>query len=112
MNADVRRKALNEYIERTRNYIAGERDRVCAILRERPELKVYEPKANFVLVRILKEDLDADRLFDHCIRKGLMIRNCSTFPFLSSKYIRFCFMSPEDNNRLLALLESRLESAE
>jgi threonine-phosphate decarboxylase len=36
-----------------------------------------------------------------------MIRDCSTFPFLDQKYIRFCFMMPEDNDRLsLCLLEN------
>ena len=100
------------YIQETRELIKSERARVYNILKTWKNVKVYEPKANFILVRILTEKTDADELFDLCIRSGMMIRNCSTFPFLSSKYIRFCFMSPEDNNRLLALLESRLESAE
>jgi threonine-phosphate decarboxylase len=71
-------------------------------------VKVYEPKANFLLVRIKKEDVDAQQLFDHCIRRGLMIRNCSTFPFLSDKYFRFCFMNPADNDRLLAAIRELL----
>ncbi|MEE1114291.1 MAG: threonine-phosphate decarboxylase, partial [Eubacterium sp.] len=53
-------------------------------------------------------DVDADMLFDHCIRKGMMIRNCSTFPFLDNKYFRFCFMSPADNDRLVAALKELL----
>ena len=34
----------------------------------------------------------------------MMIRDCSTFPFLSEKYIRFCFMKKEDNDRLAECL--------
>ena len=34
----------------------------------------------------------------------MMIRDCSTFPFLDNKYIRFCVMNPEENDRLLACL--------
>ncbi|MCI7469088.1 MAG: threonine-phosphate decarboxylase, partial [Lachnospiraceae bacterium] len=34
----------------------------------------------------------------------LMIRDCSTFPFLSDRYIRICFMNPSDNDRLLGVL--------
>ena len=52
-------------------------------------------------MKITREQADADMLFDHCIRKGLMIRNCSTFPFLNNRFIRFCFMSPEQNDRLI-----------
>ena len=30
-----------------------------------------------------------------------MIRNCSTFPFLNNRFFRFCFMKPEQNDRLI-----------
>jgi threonine-phosphate decarboxylase len=43
-------------------------------------------------------------VFDAAIRKGLMIRDCSTFPFLNNKFIRFCFMSPEMNDKLIRVL--------
>ena len=43
---------------------------------------MYEPTANFLLARILKPGVTAQDLFDHAIRKGLMIRDCSSFPFL------------------------------
>lgn len=95
-----------EYINKTRNLIDTERTRIYRELMTWDSVKVYQPKANFILVRILREDMDADILFDHCIRKGLMIRNCSTFPFLSNKYFRFCFMNPDDNDRLLTQLRT------
>lgn len=97
-----------EYIESTRVLIAAERQRICGILKTWKGIRVYDPTANFVLIRILRDDTDADELFDFCIRKGMMIRNCSTFPFLSNKYIRFCFMAPEDNDRLLRALAEKL----
>ena len=37
-----------------------------------------------------------------------MIRDCSTFPFLDNKYIRFCFMNPEDNDKLVKILLDKL----
>ena len=97
-----------EYIDNTRELINTERERICRRLKEWPSVKVYDPTANFVLVKILREDTDADLLFDRCIRKGLMIRNCSTFPFLSNKFFRFCFMTPEENDHLLAELDRQL----
>ena len=45
-------------------------------------------------------------VFDACIRQGLMIRDCSSFECLDGEYIRFCIMHPEDNTRLLNILES------
>ena len=90
-----------DYIDKTKALITGERQRMYDILSSWKTVKVYPSCTNFLLVRILQEDVTSDMVFDHCIRKGLMIRDCSTFPFLDSSYIRFCVMSPEKNNELL-----------
>lgn len=96
-----------EYINATRTLIATERKRLCDALTACPELKVYPSTANFVLVEIKKDGLTAFDLFEKAIRKGLMIRDCSTFQGLSDKFFRFCFMSPEKNDALLhVILES------
>ena len=90
-----------DYINKTKALITGERQRMYDTLSSWKTVKVYPSCTNFLLVRILREDVTSDMVFDHCIRKGLMIRDCSTFPFLDSSYIRFCVMSPEKNNELL-----------
>ena len=97
-----------EYIEATKTLIQSERARIYKELKTWDSVKVYEPTANFILVKILKEGVTADDLFDHAIRKGLMIRNCSSFPFLGNQYFRFCFMSPEKNTELLETLKELL----
>lgn len=91
-----------EYIQATKELITSQRDRMFQELSTWEHVQVYEPSANFILMKILKEGVDAEMLFEHCIKKGLMIRNCSTFPFLDSHFIRFCIMSPEQNDKLLA----------
>ena len=98
-----------EYIRKTRDLIFSERSRLYELLSGWDPVKVYRPAANFMLVKILREDVDADMLFDHCIRKGLMIRNCSTFPFLDASYIRFCFMKPEQNDMLIEAFAELLQ---
>ena len=57
-----------------------------------------------MLIEILDDELDSEILFEQAIRENLMIRDCSTFPFLSNKFIRFCFMNPEDNDKLVEVL--------
>ena len=73
-------------------------------------MKVYEPQGNFMLMRIQKDHVDAQMLFEHCIKKGLMIRDCSTFPFLDSRYVRFCTMMPEQNDALMAAFSEKLRN--
>lgn len=94
-----------EYISETKELIFSERKRIVDALKETGIFKVYKPSANFVLLRILKPGVTASDVFDLCIRKGLMIRDCSTFPYLNESYIRFCFMSKEKNDELLAVLK-------
>lgn len=97
-----------EYIRDTKALITSERKRICGILDKYPQIKYYPPHGNFILLRILKDHVTSGDLFEAAIRKGLMIRDCSTFPFLDNKYIRFCFMQPSDNDALLEVLLSEL----
>ncbi len=96
------------YIRQTRSLISEERERIVKELSSWDSVKIYPSQANFLLVRIKKEGVTADDLFEHAIRRGLMIRNCATFPFLDNSYFRFCFMLPEKNTELLHCLRELL----
>lgn len=97
-----------DYIARTKDLTAQERTRICQTLSSWGTVKVYDSLANFVLLRIEKEGVTAEDLFEHAIRRKMMIRNCSTFPFLDNRYVRFCFMKPEQNDMLLKCLKELL----
>jgi len=93
-----------EYIQKTKNLIDSERRRICKLLSTCKNLKVYPPTANFVLLKILKEGISSDQVFDLAIKKGFMIRDCSSFESLDNSFIRFCFMAPDKNTKLIELL--------
>ena len=93
-----------QYIKTTRALIKSERDRLFKLFEESTRFKPYKPEGNFMLLKILDDNITSGMLFDKCIRQGLMIRDCSTFPYLGENYIRFCFMNPEDNTKLASLL--------
>lgn len=97
-----------EYISQTRELICRERKRVCKKLEESKNFKPFYANANFVLVKIVNGNFTSADVFDAAIHQNLMIRDCSTFPFLSNQYFRFCFMKPEDNDALLHVLLSDL----
>ena len=92
------------YMKKTRTLILSERERLCNILRKYPSVKIYEPYANFILLRLRKEGLTSHQVFEHSIRQGMMIRDCSSFESLEGEYIRFCIMKPDDNTRLVQCL--------
>ena len=71
-----------------------------------PDFKIYPAYANFLLVKILKDGITSFDVFERCIQKGLMIRDCSSFQCLEGEYVRFCIQMPEENQRLLDLLQT------
>ncbi|MEE3432317.1 MAG: threonine-phosphate decarboxylase [Lachnospiraceae bacterium] len=93
-----------EYIEETRKLIQTERELYYRLYNESGKFKAYYPQANFMLLKILDETENSHSLFERAIREKMMLRDCSTFPFLSDRYIRICFMNPEDNRRLFECL--------
>ena len=93
-----------DYIAKTKALIASERQKMFDAFAAHPYFKPYPACGNFILVRILNEDLSSGELFERAIREKMMIRDCSSFPFLDNRYIRFCMMDPEDNERLMKCL--------
>lgn len=97
------------YIDQTRQLISSERERIYQELLTWKHVKVYRPYANFILVRIRKPGVTSYDVFVHAIRRGLMLRDCSTFPGLEDEtFFRFCFMMPEKNTELLECLRELL----
>ena len=84
----------------------AERDRMFLELKKMSSFKVYFPYGNFILVKILKQEVTSFDVLEACIKEGLMIRDCSSFQCLDGEFIRFCIMKPEDNNRLLKVLRT------
>ncbi len=98
------------HIEISRDYIKKERERVCALLDEVAAygLKYFRPCANFVLCELTDKGRSAGDLFDYCIRKKLMIRDCTGYGILDGRFFRFCFMDRESDDLLIDTLRSYL----
>lgn len=89
------------YMNLTSSLIQTERNLIYSALCSRKTIKVFKPDANFVLIKLLKEDLTATEVFEYCLQKGFMIRDCTDYEGLGEKYVRFCFLKPEQNDRMV-----------
>lgn len=96
------------YIKKTRDLIHSERTRIIDELETWDLVKVYPAHANFILIKLLSKKKSYE-IFESLITQGLMVRDASSFPFLSNKFLRFCILQKEDNDRLLAALKKELE---
>ena len=99
-----------EHIRASKEFIKNERERVCRSLDELSVfgLKYYSPCANFVLCRLEKQGKAAGDLFEYCISRKLMIRDCTGYGNLDERYFRFCFMGRENDDRLIATIKDYL----
>lgn len=93
-----------KYIKATQSLIHTERSLIYSALSPRKTIKVFKPEANYILIKLLKEGQTASEVFDYCIQRGLMIRDCTDYLGLGDKYIRFCFMKPEQNDVIVNTL--------
>ena len=93
-----------DYITSTKDFMYGERRRFTNLLSQIPGLQLYPAHANFVLVKICANDSNATQLFETAIRKGFMIRDCSTFASLGTRFFRICFLQKEQDDALLQFL--------
>ncbi len=90
-----------DYIKETKELIHTEQNLVYSALKSRKTIKVYKPEANFILIKLLKDDLTAKQVYEYCMEVGYMIRDCSDYVGLGEKYIRFCFMKPGQDDKLV-----------
>lgn len=91
-----------QYINNTKTLIHSEIDRITNYLNDFSNLCVYKTYSNFMLIHILNRQQTSNQVFEYCIKKGLMIRDCQSFEGLDNSYIRFCIMSAEKNDELLS----------
>ncbi len=93
------------YIQRTNELIAQEKERLIYGLRSIPGFIPYLGRANFLLVQIHPLGrLSAAELRELLIIEGILIRDCRSFHHLGPFFFRIAIRSPRENNVLLQAL--------
>ncbi|MBI5571220.1 MAG: cobyric acid synthase [Desulfomonile tiedjei] len=92
-----------DYVERSLRLVGDEREFLHGQLQAIPGFHVYPGKANFLLARIDRSDIDAPELARRTLARGVALRVCDNFEGLDRRFFRVAVRSREDN---LTLLES------
>lgn len=90
-----------EYITQSQSTIHTERSLVYLAMSTSRSIHLFKPDANYMLVKLLKDDITAADVAMHCNQRGIIIRKCDDIRGLSNKYIRFCFMNPKQNDLMV-----------
>jgi threonine-phosphate decarboxylase len=86
------------------DYISTEKERLYQELNKISSIKTYYPSVNFILLKILTQNLTSGDIALQLATKGILVRNCNTFAGLGEKFIRVAVRRKEDNNLLIDAL--------
>lgn len=92
----------HDYLSRTHELVARERERIGAALAELPDLRVYPSAANFLMVELRgARGVATDGLGRFMLERGLILRDLSALPGCGAGMYRIGIRTPDDNHRLI-----------
>lgn len=85
--------------------VVAEREKLAAILKTLPRIKVFDSEANLLLVRI--EEGSATQVWEQLVERGILVRNFDR-PGPLAGCLRITIGTPDENALLLEALEALL----
>jgi threonine-phosphate decarboxylase len=105
----TQRQDVSEFIEKTRTYLAGERQFVMNGLQSAPGIQLFPSTTSFILAKL--DRLTAEAVSRHLLNYRILIRDCGNFQGLSSQFIRISLKTHEVNQILTNRLSECCEKA-
>lgn len=99
--AGVAALADEDYLRRTRTWLAAEKKFFVERLSNLRGVEVFPPSVNFVLFR----HEQAERILKELRREKILLRSCANFAGLDGSYLRSAIRSREENLKLFNELE-------
>jgi len=102
--------ALNDqnYVCQTHKTLPQFKEKFISALKELPELTIFPGQANFILVKLNKKNLTSTYLAEKLLPQKILIRTCTNFKGLGSKFFRLAIKTPEQNQTLVKSLRTIL----
>ena len=91
--------------------IITERERLFSELEKVKFLKPFPSQANFIFCRLTDDRIDSTLLTDELGRRGILVRDCSTFRGLERRFVRLAVKKREENVKLISALGEILRSS-
>ena len=93
-----------DYEEKVANLVRRERPRVFARLKKISGFQPFEPAANFLLAQWTCTD-ELDDFLVFMMRSGIHLRDCRNFPGLEDNFFRMAIRLPQENDRVISIMQ-------
>ena len=93
------------FLTLTSQWLQSEKDWLYKQLGMIPDLKPFQPQTNFILVKLLGQNMNSAQLKDKLAQIGILIRDAANFKTLNDQYFRLAVKQRADNIRLIIALQ-------
>ncbi|QEK11809.1 threonine-phosphate decarboxylase [Crassaminicella thermophila] len=93
------------YIKRSREWIMAEKVHFYSQLKKINSIKVYKPKANYILFKLLGDKKD---LREALLKKKILIRSCSNYINMNNSFYRIAIKDRKTNEKFIKALKEVL----
>lgn len=98
-----------EYIEESTRKSIEEREYLYDSVSEIDNIHIYKSKSNYLLMDIRKTGFTAAELSTELMKKGVIVRDCTSFQEMDEYYIRISVETHPKNERFIEILKSIVE---
>lgn len=98
-----------EYIEESTRKSIEEREYLYDSVSEIDNIHIYKSKSNYLLMDIRKTGFTAAELSTKLMKKGVIVRDCTSFQEMDEYYIRISVETHPKNERFIEILKSIVE---
>ena len=93
--------------KQVRSLISSQRSELKTQFDEIKWLKAYPSDCNFFLLQILDNRITATDVFEGLVKKGIVVRDCSSMRTLGNRFFRITIRTPGDNKKLISSLTEK-----
>lgn len=97
-----------DVLEAQAQEVRSERARLAEALAALPEIVVFPSAANFLLIRVQSERVDAENVFARLLERKVLIKNVGKMHPLLKNCLRVTVGTPEENQQFLDALKASL----
>lgn len=98
-----------EYIKRSTELAVESREYLYEEMSKFNSLKVLKSKSNYMLVDVHKTGMKASNLTEELMKKGFIVRDCTSFRELDEYWIRVSVGTLEEDERFIEALKDLIE---